>query len=399
VAPLLLLTAAAAIAFDDPEMLLDRVRRRALDGLATIPNYVCIDSIERSWRRPEDTAFRTLDRIRLELAHLDGGDHFSRLGDPSFRLTDPSAIAGHGAAFRGDFGDNRALVFRNPATTIRYAGDETIEGRPASRFEYELPLGHGGLTMAVGRATGIAGAKGTFWADRETLDVLRIDIEAYAIPADVPVRSAVTRTRYWRAAIGGHRVLLARDSEFQLSLADGIVKRNVSAFSNCREYQAQSVVSFEGGTRAEMERPPAIESGSLPAGLEFAIVLDGAVNLETAAIGDLVRAHVLEGAGPIPKGAAVTGRVERVIRRHRGAAEALIGLSFSDIQFRRTRLPFTARLVDAGAGEVRSFGYFGDDDLVRYDLPGTAHLYIADESRGLRRGFVLRWVATAPNSR
>ena len=187
--------------------------------------------------------------------------------------------------------------------------------------------------------------------------------------------------------------MLARDSELLLTLPDGTVKRNFSVFSNCREFQAQSVISFEGGASARMEPPPpAIEAARLPAGLELAVALDTTVDLESAAVGDEVRAHVVEAVGPLPRGARIVGRVEKLIRYHEGYA--LIGLSFSRVEFRRFRAPFAARLIEAGA--IRSFGYFADNDLVRYDAPGTANLYLAGSRPRLRRGFSMRWLTLDP---
>jgi hypothetical protein len=393
------LVLAALIAFaspQEPATLLERVRERALADLTATPNYVCVDTIERWRRMPTERAFRLLDRVRLELAHVDGSDHFSRLGEAGFQAKGPSAIVGYGAAVRGDFADNRALIFRNSATEVRYVGLEPVDGKTAARFDYQVPLGRGGLTIKVESASGVAGARGSFWADPNTLDLVRLDVEGYAFPADVPVRAVAFRTRYFRAAVGDRAVLLARDSELLLTLPDGTVKRNFSVFSNCREFQAQSAISFEAGTNARMEQAPAIEAARLPAGLELTIALDTAVDLETATVGDEVRAHVVEEVGPVPRGARIVGRIERLIRYHE--TYVLIGLSFSRVEFRRIRAPFAARLIDAGSGEIRSFGYFADNDLVRYDPPGTASLYLGDRPR-LRRGFSMRWLTVDPARR
>ena len=108
------------------------------------------------------------------------------------------------------------------------------------------------------------------------------------------------------------------------------------------------------------------------------------------------RAHVVEAVGPIPRGARIAGRIERLIRYHE--KYALIGLSFSRVEFRRIRAPFAARLIDAGSSEIRGFGYFVDNDLVRYDPPGIASLYLGERPR-LRRGFSMRWLTVDPARR
>lgn len=423
---LVLVTVAVAAAQTEdsssPEdtVLLTRIQQSALEDLSRIPNYVCFDSIERSLWIPGEREFRRLDRMHLELAHIGGVDRFSWLGDSAFQSKTPSEIVGYGASFRGDFADNRALVFKNRWTRIRYTGRETIEGRPAMRYEYEVPRNRGGLAVAIGSDSGFVAARGAFWVDPETLDLLRIDVEGHDIPASLSLQSAVARTTYWRVLIGERGVVLARNSEFLLTERDGTVKRNLSVFSNCREYRAESTVTF-GPNLATQPSTPGMQSTRVPAGLQLQLVLDTPLDVNKVAVGDSVRAHVLERSGEVPKGAQVYGRVNRLIRyndqtpslgpapKARHAAprvqvwgqhldEILIGIEFSQLEYRRSRAPFTARLiaVESQSGkrdtQIRGFGYFGDDTMVRYDPPGAASLYISEEDPVLRRGLIMRWV-------
>jgi hypothetical protein len=103
-------------------VLLQQIKHRAMADLASVPNYVCVDSIERSVWIPRERQFRRLDRIHLELAHIEGADRFSWLGNSVFELRSPTEMGGYGTSFRGDFADNCTLVFRNDWTKISYAG-------------------------------------------------------------------------------------------------------------------------------------------------------------------------------------------------------------------------------------------------------------------------------------
>ena len=49
--------------------LLDQIKQRAIEDLAGVPNFVCVDSIERSLWIPGEQQFRRLDRIHVEVAH------------------------------------------------------------------------------------------------------------------------------------------------------------------------------------------------------------------------------------------------------------------------------------------------------------------------------------------
>jgi hypothetical protein len=344
--------------------ILEQLKQQALRDLANVPNYVCVDSIERAAWIPGERQFRRLDRVHLELTHVEGADRFSWLGDSVFQSRSPTGMVGYGASFGGDFADNRALVFRNNGTKIWFAGRETIDGRPALRYEYDDP----GAALAVtnGNQSGSTAARGAFWVDPETLDLLRIDIESYDIPARLALQSIVDRTLYWRVLIGTRIVLLARSSEFRLTYADGTGRRNASVFSNCREYAADSTVTFGSSTAPQLP-PPTAEESHVPPGLQLQLALDRTLDANEAAAGDPVRAHSLKGAGDIPQGAHVYGRVKRIVnfddqsplprperppptlkqeawRRHAG--EVLIQIEFTQIEYRRSRAPFLARLID-----------------------------------------------------
>ena len=399
--------------------LLEQVRQRAKADLVSVPNFVCVDSIERSVWIAGEHQFRRLDRVHLELAHIEGSDRFAWLGDSIFQSRTPTVAVGYGASFGGDFADNRKLIFANDRTKISYAGRVTIAGRPALRYDYDNAGGALGVTH--GNQSGFTAARGAFWIDPETLDLLRVDIESYDIPPGLALQSISNGTTYWRVEVGNRSVLLARNSEFRLTDADGTVRRNASVFSNCREYLAESSLTF--GSSPTPQLPPAAENSSVPPGLQLQLVLDQPLDANQAAVGDPVRAHVLNKAGDISRGAHVYSRVSRIInfddriplpkpkqpppvpqhemwdRQHTG--EVLIQLEFSEIDYRRSREPFLARLIDLDSPPgkrdtgIRSFGYLDDDAIVRYDPPGTASLYISKESPVIGRDVIMQWVTVS----
>jgi len=410
---------ASDVSSPDGEGLLDQIKQRATEDLASVPNYVCVDSIERSLWIPGEHEFRRLDRVHAELAHIENADRFSWIGNSAFQSRNPAVMVGYGAGFGGDFSDNRTLVFNNSQTKTSYAGRVMIDARPALRFEFDHP--RGALGVANGHQSGFAAARGSFWIDPQTLDLLRLDIEGYAIPSNLAVRSISDTTTYWRVLIGQQIVLLPRNSEFQLGYADGTGRRNASVFSNCREYTADSTLTFAQSPPPQLPSPT-LEDLHLQPGLQLRLVLDKTFDAEEAAVGDPVRAHVLKGDGGIRRGAHVYGRVNRIInfddliplprpkhppatakhelwQQHPG--EVLIQIEFSQIEYRRSRAPLMGRLIDLESQpgkretEIRSFGYLDDDAVVRYDPPGTASIYVSKNNPVLGQDVIMLWV-TAP---
>src|SRR5215469_766537 len=390
-----------------------QIKLRVAEDLAGVPNYICVDSIERFLWIPRDHQFRRLDRVHLELAHIEGADRFSWLGNSIFQPRTPTAMVGYGASFGGDFADNRVLVFKNGWTKISYIGGVTMDGRPALRYDYDAP----GAVLRVtnGNQSGYTPARGSFWIDAETLDLLQIDMEGYAIPVKLALRSIFNTTMYRRVLIGKHVGLLPHNSEFRLTEADGTLRRNTSVFSNCREYIADSTLAFESSPRTHL---PLLEDSPVQPGLQLQLVLDKTIDAKETAVGDPIRAHVLEGNGDVHRGAHVYGRVNRIINfndqiplprpeqpppipkqsmwgQHPG--EVLIHIEFQQIEYRRSRTPFVARLIDLESppgrdGKIRSFGYVDGDAAIRYDPPGTATVYVSQENAALGRGEIMLWV-------
>ena len=80
------------------------------------------------------------------------------------------------------------------------------------------------------------------------------------------------------------------------------------------------------------------------------------------------------------------------------SGELQIGIEFSHIEYAGSRVPFVARLIDiesppgARDKQIRSFGYFEENEIVRYDPPGTASIYVLQENPVLGRGITMQWV-------
>ncbi len=398
-----LLSCAAAAqsgpALPEEVLLLSRIKRKAIDDLARIPNYVCIESIERYRRAPRETDYTLLDRVFLEVANIAGKERFAWPGKSGFQDKAPSELIGSGASATGEFANHIAGIFKNYATTIRYAGKEEIDGRPAARYDYSTPLMASGLTVGVGSVSGRAAIRGSFWADTNSFDLLRVDVEAVDIPPEVPVQTSRSRTDYWRVRMGDTDALLARKSDFLMTDLTGTEFRNLVVFSSCREFVGETTLTFGAEPAIKVSDPPAIEAARLAEGLELTLVLDTAIDAARVAAGAPVRAHVADAAGEIPGGARVHGRVNRIIR-YEAADQVLIGLEFAEIEYRRKRAPFIARLIAIDPepknrrSRVLAFGYFAGATAVQYDPPGTASLYVAASDATLPHGFRTRWLTT-----
>jgi VWFA-related protein len=91
-------------------------------------------------------------------------------------------------------------------------------------------------------------AKGSFWFDPASLDLVRLEIRGEDIPYDLHLDDAVVRVDYARTHIGDSDALLPKRSELTLTYISGDADRNVIDFSQCREYRTDSAIDFGKGS-------------------------------------------------------------------------------------------------------------------------------------------------------
>jgi hypothetical protein len=66
-------------------LLLARVKTHMGQVLSRLPNYTCLETIERSRRRASGKRFELVDALHLEVAFVDGKELFSWPGERSFK--------------------------------------------------------------------------------------------------------------------------------------------------------------------------------------------------------------------------------------------------------------------------------------------------------------------------
>lgn len=82
--------------------LLERIRTRMASNLARTPNYTCVETIERAVRQNAKQEFRTMDRLRLEVALVEGKEMYSWPGAGRFEERTPGEIVPGGTTTTGD---------------------------------------------------------------------------------------------------------------------------------------------------------------------------------------------------------------------------------------------------------------------------------------------------------
>jgi hypothetical protein len=297
-------------------LLLARIKVRVAQILDRQPNYTCVQTVERSRQKSASRKFELVDVLRLEVALVDGKEMFAWPGSRQFQETELRNLVTSGTIGNGNFALHARAVFLTHAPTYTYRGEEMLNGRRAHRFDYEVKRLTSGYSIRVNSVSGIAGFRGSFWADAETLDLLRLDVIAQEIPPELPIRASRDTMIYQRARIGSAEFVLPASSELVMEDLDGTISRNQIRFSDCRQYSGESVLSFDDPPPDEAPRPPK-RILTLPAGLRFDLELLDPLDSAKAIIGTPVRARLRgdlkrKGELLLPKGTRVEGRIAGV---------------------------------------------------------------------------------------
>jgi hypothetical protein len=357
---LLVLLTCAALWAGQAEMpreliLLANIKDKMKQNLRQIPNYTCLETIERSRRMPRSLViskdggpgpFRPQDIVRLEVAEVEGKEFFARPGARSFEETRPWLFARGGMMGNGTFAMLTHAIFASEIATYHFAGQENVEGRDLLRYDFQVSYISSGYTIITNLGQAIVAYYGSFWADQQNWQAVRVDIRVDEIPPRLGIADATTRIDYARVRIGSSDVLLPQSAQQTFRQFSDYESRNRIEFTHCNQYGAESVISFDGETSGSSA---AVNRVELPAGLALAVGLETPLDLEAARVGDLISGKVQvdvkhKGVVIVPKGALVTGRLRRLEKYTGESPYFVVGLEFTELDFPGNRARFFAEL-------------------------------------------------------
>jgi hypothetical protein len=275
--------------------------------------------------------------VNVEVAVVKDRELYSWPGSKEFEDRDVADMVGAGMISTGSFASAIKTVLLNNVSTIRFHGDEEILSRRAIRWDYIIPYNLSRWDVQVEGRGGRVSETGSFWADAESLELLRLETVAHDIPPDLRVTSIKERVDYSRMRLRSQDLLLPQSVETSATKLNGVESRNQIEFSHCREFSGAAELSFNKPASIEKPASPVTEV-RIPAALEIFVRLAQAIDSKTAAVGDSIRATIdapvrSHGAELIPKSALLLGRIRRLERQLAPHPYYLVGLEFTDIEF------------------------------------------------------------------
>lgn len=383
-------------------VLLGRIQNVVKENLSHLPDFTCVETIERSQRLPNAKKYQFLDNVRLEVALVEGKELYAWPGAPKFEERDLRDMVGGGAIGTGDFALHAKAIYLSGSATFTYQGVEEMGGRKTHKFHYRVPVERSGYIMRIGAAEGLVGYEGHVWNDAESLEIARIEMTIDQIPSNIPLKEGRKTIEYGEMEISGVKYVLPVAVDMTLVAMNGGENRNRLVFTGCRQYSGESTLIFEDPT-PEAKPKEAPVRVTLPEGLAVSMKLAAVLDLGKAAMGDAVVFEVSkdaekDGAVWLKKGAKVELRLDQVACRDYPSGHCFVALApgrFSDGlrqgAFRaRLETPDLMRSLEFTLKNVRPELRMLPPEMGQAS-PGAEFLLLNGKRGKLASGYATRW--------
>jgi len=380
----LLLAAATAASTADSEAseLFRKVRAKVLEDVSHVPRYTCVQTINRAQYRPQYGArpancrdliaarkqlaslgyLLSRDRVRLDVAIVDGAETFSWAGARRFETSHVDELVTSGTTGSGEFVSFLISIFGPDANAISRL-------RP-TLFAYSIPAEKSHYRYRTNGPERTAAYHGTFVVDPATAELKRLTVETDDFPPEEAACSVEDTMDYHRVKIGNGDFLLPEVAAMNVLYNSGIESVNETRYSECHEYAGESTIRFDDGTATPPDAPsvPAKISAPprpLPSGLHFRIGLTSPIHSETAAAGDAITGVVLRDVkdrklGVIArKDDVVHGRILQIEQRMFPLPHWTLAIRFDGLDHGSAEQPLSLELRDGSRG-VFIFEQAGD---------------------------------------
>jgi len=313
---LLLCATLASTAASTPQEIFDSARAQIFDNIRHAPRYTCVENITRTRYVPEYSrklaachdyvdaharavaagaapgAVRWHDRLRLDVAVLNGQETFAWAGARQFESTSLEDLVSSGTTGTGDFFSFLISVFTGDADRIAHEGVKKTPFGLLTVFNYNVPLGQSHYKYHTTDFDTVLAHHGAFWLDNETWALRRLIVESSEPPAGGDMCMVRNTIDYQHARIGNGDYLIPDVSTMEVIYNDGSESKNETRFSGCHEYGVESTIRY-GDPAAELAAAASAPLVPLPPATRIQVGLVSRIDTATTAAGDEVIASPL----------------------------------------------------------------------------------------------------------
>jgi predicted transcriptional regulator len=226
--------------------LVEKARDVAATFLEGLPNYVVQESATRYYSETRTPSWNVLDIVSAEVVfegHQESYRNIQINGKPSKKPPEES-----GAWSTGEFGTILGSLFSGYTdAAFKYAQDDTILHRSASVFDFKVLRVRSNWRILMSGQYILPSYRGSVWIDKETGEVLRLEMQGKDIPEKFPEISIETAVDYDSIRLGTpEKFLLPVHSEILSCLrGSNECERNVIEFRNYHKFTGESNIEFK----------------------------------------------------------------------------------------------------------------------------------------------------------
>ncbi len=347
--------------YDEPDALLSQFLERMAKDLKQLPDYVCGQEIERFNRQGSEVPWRKADSLRFDVAMIGDKELYALPGEGHFTERPLRTFIGRGSIATGQLGLFAKHVFLTSTAHFTDRGETDLDGHRVHEYAFDVPAEQSSYHLRFGNSEAVVAFQGSFFIAPDTLDLVRLDVQAYDIPESLAIVEANTTLDYARTQIDDNSILLPVRASLTLTATDGREDLNRTVFSSCRHYRTESKIAFDAGAAASgdadrLAPPVASAPTKMPAvskGTLLELTLDSDLDPARAAVGDSVKATIARPVqdaqgNVIPPGTPVAGHVVRLGKNTVPYAIYEVALEFQDLRHGEHTIPFVATMVEAG---------------------------------------------------
>ena len=389
-----------------PVLNLARINHRISDELKRLPQLHLrgdnrpLHGLARGKRKP-------FDRIRINVAIVDGKELYSWPGAKSFEDRTLGEMVNNGFISDGDFSVMTHNVFVHRNAAITFVRQEMLEGRPVLRYNFEVSQMQSGWSVRLRGASGIVGAKGWFLADAATYDLVRFSFAAVDLPPFSPDKRIEEDIAYGRVRLGSADILLPItvdvESEATMAMSIGTTPRSTAAASMPRSRRFPSVTRRRlfplriCCRSSRQNRAPALRPRN-------SVATGNRTRFIRTAVGDEIHAVVskdvrIQSEVILPRGALVKGVIRRFDRQVGNRLYFAVGIEFTEAVYEGQRAALFGKMDDIPKFNGLHRNVIGFDVAADSPpIPGVSYFYVEGESFVLSKGLSLVWLTVAfPN--
>lgn len=229
---------------DDP--IIAKAKEAASQYFSSLPDFFCRQVTTRYESDNPKQGWDAKDTVTADLAYENGTDSYKNVKVGSRTVKSMEDAGGNWST--GEFSVILDNLF-NPgaAASFRKSGPDTINGRRADVFKFEVKRENSNWRVAVASQLYYPAYRGTVWIDKETSRVLRIEMESRGVPLAFPLAKVETAVDYDFVRLSTPDTFLLPTVAEVLACDQGSSRctRNKIEFRNYRKFGAESDITFD----------------------------------------------------------------------------------------------------------------------------------------------------------